>query len=99
VTSRRPIPGPDGTVHTRVDMLSTADAVALLARIVGPRKVAAELLPRLGPEITPSAAAKAADWPKPPCGGSTRGTGGRATALQPGPRNYAYYGLVNLLYL
>jgi DNA-binding SARP family transcriptional activator len=42
VTSRRPIPGPDGTVHTHVDMMSTEDAVALLARIVGPRKVETE---------------------------------------------------------
>lgn len=42
VTSRRPVPGPDGTVHTHVDMLSTEDAVTLLATIVGPRKVEAE---------------------------------------------------------
>lgn len=42
VTSRRPIPGPDGTVHTHVDMLGSGDAVALLAKIVGPRKVEAE---------------------------------------------------------
>jgi DNA-binding SARP family transcriptional activator len=42
VTSRRPIPGPDGTVHTHVDMMDAEDAVALLATIVGPRKVEAE---------------------------------------------------------
>lgn len=42
VTSRRPIPAPDGTAHTHVDMLSGDEAVALLATIVGPRKVEAE---------------------------------------------------------
>lgn len=49
VTSRRPIAGPDGTVHVHVDPLSTADTVALLGRIVGPRKVDAE--PRAATEI------------------------------------------------
>jgi len=42
VTSRRPIPGPDGTVHMHIDTLTPAEAVALLARIVGPRKADAE---------------------------------------------------------
>lgn len=42
VTSRRPIPGPDGTVHLHIDMLSTDDAVALLARIAGSRKTEQE---------------------------------------------------------
>lgn len=42
VTSRRPIAGPDGTVHVHVDSLSTKEAVELLARIAGPRKVDAE---------------------------------------------------------
>jgi DNA-binding SARP family transcriptional activator len=42
VTSRRPVPGPDGTVHTHVDMMDTEDAVALLTTIVGPRKVESE---------------------------------------------------------
>jgi DNA-binding SARP family transcriptional activator len=42
VTSRRPIAGPDGTVHTHVDNLTKDDAVALLAKIAGPRKVDAE---------------------------------------------------------
>jgi DNA-binding SARP family transcriptional activator len=42
VTSRRPVAGPDGTVHVHVDALSTEEAVELLARIAGPRKVEAE---------------------------------------------------------
>lgn len=42
VTSRRPIAGPDGTVHAHVDNLTKDDAVALVARIAGPRKVDAE---------------------------------------------------------
>lgn len=42
VTSRRPIPGPDGTFHTHVDMLTLDDSVALLGKIAGPRKVEAE---------------------------------------------------------
>lgn len=42
VTSRRPIAGPDGTVHMHIDTLTPAEAVALLARIVGPRKADAE---------------------------------------------------------
>ncbi|MPZ85619.1 MAG: AAA family ATPase [Actinophytocola sp.] len=42
VTSRRPVAGPDGTVHMHVDPLAEDEAVALLARIAGPRKVAAE---------------------------------------------------------
>lgn len=42
VTSRRPISGPDGTVHMHIDTLTAAEAVALLARIVGPRKADAE---------------------------------------------------------
>lgn len=42
VTSRRPVAGPDGTVHVHVDSLSTKESVELLARIAGPRKVDAE---------------------------------------------------------
>jgi hypothetical protein len=42
VTSRRPIDGPDGTVHTHVGNLAKDESVALLARIAGQRKVDAE---------------------------------------------------------
>ncbi|GAB3436595.1 AfsR/SARP family transcriptional regulator [Actinophytocola sediminis] len=42
VTSRRPIAGPDGTVHVHVDSLATTEAVELLGRIADPRKVTAE---------------------------------------------------------
>lgn len=49
VTSRRPIAGPDGTVHVHVDPMSTGETVELLARIVGPRKVDAE--PQAAAEI------------------------------------------------
>ncbi len=42
VTSRRPIAGPDGTVHTHVGHLAKDESVALLAKIVGQRKVDAE---------------------------------------------------------
>ncbi|MCT2587420.1 AfsR/SARP family transcriptional regulator [Actinophytocola gossypii] len=42
VTSRRPVAGPDGTVHLHVDALSTKESVDLLGRIVGPRKVDGE---------------------------------------------------------
>jgi DNA-binding SARP family transcriptional activator len=179
VTSRRPIPGLDGTVHMHVDMLSTEEAVALLARIVGPRKVdadptaaaeladlcarmplalrivatraatrphwplsswvdvltdpkgrlaelsttdadvrasilvtveqmsrsaketeraAAELLPLLGQEITPSAAAEAANWPKPLAAEALEELVDAQLLYSPTPGSYAYYGLVDLLY-
>jgi hypothetical protein len=179
VTSRRPIPGLDGTVHMHVDMLSTQEAVALLARIVGPRKVdaeptaaaeladlcarmplalrivatraatrphwplsswadlltnpkgrlaelsttdadvrasilvtveqmsrsaketeraAAELLPLLGQEITPSAAAEAANWPKPLAAEALEELVDAQLLYSPTPGSYAYYGLVDLLY-
>lgn len=42
VTSRRPIPGPDGAVHLFVDPLSTSDSVALLGRIAGARRIGQE---------------------------------------------------------
>jgi DNA-binding SARP family transcriptional activator len=42
VTSRRPIAGPDGTVHAHVGNLGKDESVALLARIAGQRKVDAE---------------------------------------------------------
>ncbi|MGH3760415.1 BTAD domain-containing putative transcriptional regulator [Actinophytocola sp.] len=42
VTSRRPIAGPDGAVHTHVGNLTKDEAVTLLARIAGQRKVDAE---------------------------------------------------------
>jgi len=42
VTSRRPIAGPDGSVHMHVDSLSTKESVSLLARIAGPRKADGE---------------------------------------------------------
>ncbi len=175
VTSRRPIPGPDGTVHTHVDMLTHPDAVALLATIVGPRKVeaephaaaeladlcvkmplalktvatraatrphwplqswvelltdpehrltelstvrasimvtvdqlsrsaketeraAAELLPKLGADITPSAAAKAAGWPKPLAAEALEELVDAQLLYSPTPGTYAHYGLANLLY-
>ena len=175
VTSRRPIAGPDGTVHTHVDMLTQPDAVALLATIVGPRKVdaepeaateladlcarmplalrtvatraatrphwplrswvelltdpeqrrselstvrasimvtvdqlarsaketeraAAELLPKLGEEITPTAAAKAAGWPKPLAAEALEELVDAQLLYSPTPRTYSYYGLANLLY-
>ncbi|TCP49293.1 DNA-binding SARP family transcriptional activator [Tamaricihabitans halophyticus] len=42
VTSRHPIVGPDGATHIHLDVLPPEQAVALLGRIVGQRRVTAE---------------------------------------------------------